>query len=419
MATEDNTSLRVASFSCYLDTAKENMAHMSANDAKKLPVGTNSQDSLTSLRVDAFSYLNTAVENFVFKVPGLIQDAAPAFSFHQETPCPITLERTKYKDDEIGVFGADNYFKVKLDRVRAEPPVGSRNPSVCSQESSWSSQNASLQNTCRIETQTRQKKRFVRRFFAGLCCQGPCFNKKSFHINEIVAPGTISESKPTRTGSKRVDHFTFPIPNTGAENLTVEEESKEEKLDEPRRSLEVFSLGSSSVKGDVARNLERKLSMLTWDAFPKSGQNLTISTPANTTICDDMASDASSDLFEIENISGTAYSKLKLESDQDHMSSCMSPSPTMQYAPSEASIEWSVVTASAADYSSVISDYDEKKVSVARERISMDGTQKTSKTRNSGGLLGCKNEKAASYVAETANETSEKAKHQIKLDLSV
>ncbi|CAA3007990.1 protein PHYTOCHROME KINASE SUBSTRATE 3-like [Olea europaea var. sylvestris] len=367
MATEDNTSLRVASFSCYLDsTAKENLVQISAKDTKMLPFSTPSQDSLASLRVDSFSYLNAAGENFVFKVPGPVQDPAPAFSFPQETLCPINIGRTKSKDGEIDVFGADKYFNAKLDRkVREEPTAGSRNPSVCSQQSG-TSQNAVLQNRRRIESQTKQKKPFGWRFFTYLVCQGPCFNKKSFHVNENLAPGTICESKPTRTRSKRVDHFAIQVPNSEAENMIVEEEElKEQKPDKHRRSLDVFGSCSSSIKGDVARNLERKLSMLTWDAIPISGQNLTICTPGNTTICEDMASDASSDLFEIENISSTVYSKLKVESDQDHLSSGMSLCPTMQYAPSEASIEWSVVTASAADYSSVISDYDEKKVSRA------------------------------------------------------
>ncbi|XP_022843088.1 protein PHYTOCHROME KINASE SUBSTRATE 3-like [Olea europaea var. sylvestris] len=307
---------------------------------KKLAFSTNSQDSHTSLRVDSFSYLNNGGENFTFKVSGPVQDPAPAFSFPRERLRPINVGRTNCKNG-IDVFGADKYFNVKLDRrVRVEPPVGPRNPSVCSQESNMNSQNVLLQRTHRIESQTKQKRLFGRRFFAGLVCQGPCFNKKSVHVNEIVAPGTTTESKPTRTGSKRVEHFASQVSRSGAENLTVEdEELKEEKPDEPRRSLEVFGSCNSYMKGGVARNLERKLSMLTWDAIPKSGQNLTISTPGNTPICDDMASDASSDLFEIENISSMAYSKLKVESDLYHMPSCMSPSPTTQYAPSEASIE--------------------------------------------------------------------------------
>lgn len=351
MATEDNASLRVASFSCYLDTAKENLVHISAKDTKKLPFSINNQDNLTSLRVDSFSYLNTAGENFTFKVSRPVHDPALAFSFPQETPRPINLERTMCKDGEIGVFGADKYFNVKLDRrVRVEPPVVSRNPSVCSQESGMISQNVLLQSTSRMESQTKQKRLFGRRFFAGLVCQGPCFSKKSAHVNEVMAPGMTNELKPTRAGSKRVDQFEFQVASSEAKKLTVEEEeSKEEKPGEPRKSLEVFGSCSSSMKGGVAMNLERKLSMLTWDAIPKSGKNLTIYTPGTTTICDDMASDASSDLFEIENISSTTYSKLKVESDLDHMPICMSPSPTTQYAPSEASIEWSVVTASAAD----------------------------------------------------------------------
>ncbi|KAL0342634.1 UNVERIFIED_CONTAM: protein PHYTOCHROME KINASE SUBSTRATE 3 [Sesamum calycinum] len=113
--------------------------------------------------------------------------------------------------------------------------------------------------------------------------------------------------------------------------------------------------------------MERKLSMLTWDAIPK-GQNLPTSTVGSGTICDDMASDASSDLFEIENISGSMYPvQLTAGIAADDMSICMSPAS--QYAPSEASIQWSVVTASAADYSSVLSDYnDETSVSFMATR---------------------------------------------------
>ncbi|CAI9753866.1 unnamed protein product [Fraxinus pennsylvanica] len=186
MASEDNTSLRVASFSCYLDsTAKENLVQISAKDTKKLPF---SQDSLASLRVDSFSYLNTAGENFVFAVPVPVQDPAPAFSFPQETPYPISFERTKSKDGEIGVFD------MKLDY------------------------------------------------------KGPCFDKKSVHVNEIVMPGTICESKPTRTRSKRVDHFAVQVPNSRAKNLTAEEEELKEKTpDKPGRSLEVFGSCSSSI----------------------------------------------------------------------------------------------------------------------------------------------------------------------------
>ncbi|KAL0285663.1 UNVERIFIED_CONTAM: protein PHYTOCHROME KINASE SUBSTRATE 3 [Sesamum angustifolium] len=143
--------------------------------------------------------------------------------------------------------------------------------------------------------------------------------------------------------------------------------------------------------------MERKLSMLTWDAIPK-GQNLTTSTVGSGTICDDMASDASSDLFEIENISGSIIT----------------------VRPSEASIQWSVVTASAADYSSVLSDYnDETSVSVMGDKTSRihatvarnRGGKEAQKSRP-GGLLGCKSHKAVDVAENVCHKSNEKAKHE-------
>ncbi|CAA3030104.1 PHYTOCHROME KINASE SUBSTRATE 3-like [Olea europaea subsp. europaea] len=194
-------------------------------------------------------------------------------------------------------------------------------------------------------------------------------------------------------------------------------------MDAPRESLEIFG-SRNGTKGDIANNLERKLSMLTWDAIPK-GQYLPTSTLGSSIICDDLASDASSDLFEIENISGTVYPLLKADQETDNVSICMSP--PMQYTPSEASIEGSVVTANAADYSSVISDYDERSVSIAGDMFSRNVTKKTCETKNirgkemqkskPGGLLGCKNHKAVD-VAKTTYKSNEKAKH-LGLDFSL
>ncbi|MCI01260.1 protein PHYTOCHROME KINASE SUBSTRATE 1, partial [Trifolium medium] len=68
---------------------------------------------------------------------------------------------------------------------------------------------------------------------------------------------------------------------------------------------------------------------------------------------DDAASDASSDLFEIESLKGKSSNNFLTRQTSDAASSCVSPN---NYAPSEASIEWSVVTASAA----VMSDCEDQ-----------------------------------------------------------
>lgn len=423
MDAEDNIDLRVASFSYYLDTAKDNLVQRIS--AQENPISISSGRSATATAKPRF---NTR-ENFVFKMPGPVQDPTTAFSFPQEPPYPMNFERTKSTDGEITVFGADKYFNIKSDYAtevkinsesKNERPVNvprersdsrSETQSLYSETSSWNSQTAMLQNVTKLESKMNRKKAIGRRFFPVFGCQGPCIDKKAVHISENL------------TGSKRVDHFPIPIPNLGAQKLSVKNQVEEQiKVDAPRESLEVFGSGTGT-KGDIAKNLERKLFMLTWDAIPK-GQNLPTSTLGSSTICDDLASDASSDLFEIENISGTVYPVLTAAQGTDDMSICMSP--PMQYAPSEASIEWSVVTASAADYSSVISDYDEKSVSVAGDIISRNATKRTSITKNiggketqkskPGGLLGCKHHKAVD-VAEITYKTNEKAKH-LGLDLS-
>ncbi|KAL0355706.1 UNVERIFIED_CONTAM: protein PHYTOCHROME KINASE SUBSTRATE 3 [Sesamum radiatum] len=440
----DNISLRVASFSCYLDTAKENLVHrVSAQEAPiifnsgktKPPTPSSagfsySKGSKDSLRVDSFSYLNTAGENFVFNVPtGSIQDPTPAFSFSHEIPTD---------GREISVFGADKYFNMKLEypvRIKrdskaegpgnlARPGSNStraiRPPSVCSESeaSTWNSQTALLPNN--FQARTKQKRAVGRRILAGFGCQGPCFDKKAVRVNELIAQEAHYCSKPSRTGSARIDHLALtPVPNPGTGNFTVKKQLPGiEKLEESRDSIEVFGSGTTSKKGDVATNMERKLSMLTWDAIPK-GQNPPTSTVGSGTICDDMASDASSDLFEIENISGSMYPvQLTAGIAADDMSICMSPAS--QYAPSEASIQWSVVTASAADYSSVLSDYnDETSVSVVGDKTSRihatvarnQGGREAQKSRP-GGLLGCKSHKAVDVAENVCHKSNEKAKHQ-------
>ncbi|KAF5933720.1 hypothetical protein HYC85_029891 [Camellia sinensis] len=242
----------------------------------------------------------------------------------------------------------------------------------------------------------------------------------SVHIDEgVVQKKEIREESfrfvnpvQSQLGLRGEDLFVFPVLKSGKENLTVKKQLEEEKVDkeESRYSIEVF--GSHMIKkGDnISINLERKLSMLTWDAIPKS-QDLPSTLPISSTPgpCDDIQSDASSDLFEIDTLSGTGHSLLTMQA-TENMS---------QYEPSEASIEWSVVTASAADFSTV-SEYDEK--SIAGDHLtSTNATNrtKTAKTKNivckegqkgrSGGFLGCKTQKAVS-VAEAAHRANEKAK---------
>lgn len=464
MAADDNaTGLRVASFSCYLSNPEESFVHKlnggavepafisppetpfsvtkvkAAKAATAKPSSNSTKDNLTNLHVESFSsYLKTGEDNFAFKASGApVRDPTIAFVFPQQASFHNAkqLEPSKSNDGEISIFGADKYFNMQLDYGAASPagvkyrgrlnegtvdlPHPKHNsqsgtPSICSESSSWNSQNALLQNLRRNVYQTKQKKMTRMRFLPTFSCQGPCLDKKAVYVNEGIGLGI---SQP---GSKHGVMSPFALSSDPCRTeVQTHWNDHNQSIEEQRKSLEVFGSGKMG-KGDIAVNLERKLSMLTWDAIPKA-QNLPTTTNGSSTACDDMASDASSDLFEIENISSSEYGLVNAQTSGDYMSSsCMSP--TTQYAPSEVSIEWSVVTASAADYSSVISDYDEKNFGFGGYTSTRNTANKTTKTKNpvsievqktrpGTGLLGCKSQKAVK-VAETVHKTCEKAKQR-------
>ncbi|KAL3528370.1 hypothetical protein ACH5RR_007692 [Cinchona calisaya] len=513
MDAEDNlANLRVASFSYYLKPSEENFVQQISNhhiDDPPLPTILSSQETSSfpiapgrkisshpinmmissqdnnnlsnhhrvAASTASFSPRNlkdNVQENFVFTVKAPVhQDLNAAMLFPRVSPTHV--ERVPgSRNGEIGVFGADKYFNMRLDCATRMKNVENRNeevavvdvmkksnpirpagsaPSISSSEvSSWNSQAALLgtQNVSR----TRPRRTIGRRILASFVCSGPCLEKGAIFVsdNRKGDDGIAYGEKGTSShqpggGSKRVDnninntstnHFAFPILNNSegqAQNLNVQKNNKQlddhdnEKMldDQARPSLEVFGSERMRKEGDVATNLARKLSMLTWDAIPKASSNLptttnTLGIISTTTACDDMTSDASSDLFEIEDISkggaaGGGYQILgTMEvAALDNMSAgCMSP-PT-PYAPSEASIEWSVVTASAADFSSVISDYDEKNVvsSSVHETIPPNTVNENARSKNPitkdaqkirpGGLLGCKSQKTVN-VAETVHKT--------------
>ncbi|XP_057479361.1 protein PHYTOCHROME KINASE SUBSTRATE 3-like [Actinidia eriantha] len=390
----------------------------------------DSPENYENLRVASFSaYLNSTDENIVLKVTGGIPDPTGIFS-PEETPRPLTIfgRSKKSEEGEIGVFEANKYFNMKIDyetpnkakhdRVvidplhQEKPKVRFGAPSVSS-EASRNSQAALLPNPQRNPARIKERKGIGKTIFTGFRCNGPCLDKKSVYIDKRVDHDMIHTRDVGKESFRFVnhppivyngkEHFAFPV--LGKENLMARKRLEEHKIEEvPRYSIEVFGSNTNSKKSDIATNLERKLSMLTWDAIPKS-QTLPSNLGSSTSgPCDDIQSDASSDLFEIE----TGH-KLLLMQESDLCS---------QYEPSEASIEWSVVTASMVDFS-VVTDYDEKAIS--NEMYSSH--DKMAKTKNvlrkeeqkgrlASGLLGCQSHKAVS-VSETVHRASEKPKRHI------
>lgn len=384
----------------------------------------------SNLRVASFScYLSSKDENSMLNIAGGIPYSSSPVMSPEETPRLINSGRSKNNEPEFSVFAADKYFNTSKEHSNAsqyelekekgadihllQQKIRPKTPSISSEASSWNSQSVLLQSLHRNASQTKHKKGFGLKYFPFFGCQGSCSEKKAVCVKKSVDYGVLHDIQQSEPEPKMVDQFSFPVLNSGITNLKVDEQFKEEKVQvDPRNSIEVFGFTKAKKRDNIAINMERKLSILTWDAIPKV-QSLVTTSFGSSALCDDMASDASSDLFEIENISGIDHAVLSRQ--ESCNTSCMTP--TTQYAPSEASIEWSVVTASAADFSSAVSDYEDASVSVKGRMIS--GQVRNNKTcpkkvdmkeppkSGSSKLLGCRNHKAV-RVAESTHRTNEK-----------
>ncbi|KAA8529433.1 hypothetical protein F0562_033768 [Nyssa sinensis] len=356
------------------------------------------------------SYLNNAEETFVVK----LAESSPALSSLITTPNEhLCLGRKKFEDGEIGVFGAEKYFNGGTDEEKpriankgaikhqykkddpvdtgpVKPKTQPGTPSAYS-ESSWNSQSAFLHGVQTNPPPRKTNKVHGKSFLSSLGCNCPCGDKNSVDVDETtsnksvsfrVVPGKTIPKEPIKTGLdsrlnpwieeempcnelglglKREDRFSFPVLNSKAGNLEEEDDNK------PRKSLEVF--GSPMEKGKKTLSLERKLTMLSWDAKARAEET---DIPASSDrIFNETGSDASSDLFEIESFTNNANSFLTRQASDGGMSSCVTP--TTCYAPSEASIEWSVVTASAADFSAM-SDSEEPRTAATATNPQQNGS---------------------------------------------
>ncbi|XWS64264.1 hypothetical protein CRYUN_Cryun06bG0171400 [Craigia yunnanensis] len=410
------------------------------------------EKNYSSPRDASFStFLGSAEENYVRKVSESSRDLSPNITNQDEHH----YSGTKKEDREIGVFGAEKYFKggidvdspriTKIDAKKFEcvkdggvnlepinPAIHQGTPSVRS-ESNWNSQSALLQSVMRNPSRAKPSKVNGKSFLSGLAgCKCYCSDKNSVDIEEVQV-GEISFKRPAKcevvqgkqnktAASKasldqvnkpsaepwiKEDLFTFPTMNSTVGILPVKVPLQGEVDEIGRKSLEVFG---SPVLGrrNKSLNLERRLKMLSWDATPKVEE--TENSKGN---YNDTGSDASSDLFEIESLTGKANPFLARQA-SDAASGCVTP--TTCYAPSEASIEWSVVTASAANFS-VMSDYEDPRPSITLPSpIKTFWTTTNAKTKNnkefqrrrSSGLLDCNSQKAVK-VAGDAHKTNEKA----------
>ncbi|ESQ34916.1 hypothetical protein EUTSA_v10007914mg [Eutrema salsugineum] len=311
-------------------------------------------------------------------------------------------------DSEIGVFDAEKYFSMKLDHVNSTVDITKQHekenkedhphphphphpqltkttssrsrtsrhgtPSVRS-ESSYNSQTF-LMRTNNNNDNKQRKTNEISVSFGGFRCNGPCSGVKTVNTDrKISCKGRNSDRDFVSYDARK--HIDKP---------RLRFEAKKRDYPEPEM------IPVPIQRSDIAMNLERKLSMLTWDAIPNhlstknnnqnNGNNSSMSSKTQE---EETASEASSDLFEIENITSSVYE------------------------PSEASIGWSVVTGSMADQS-VISEFDMMKRATRSGSVVKTKPAVAEKVRSGGFLSGCNSHKAVSVVNSTTKNVKEAAK---------
>ncbi|XP_015089499.1 protein PHYTOCHROME KINASE SUBSTRATE 4 [Solanum pennellii] len=183
--------------------------------------------------------------------------------------------------------------------------------------------------------------------------------------------------------------FSFPIlNNSGQSKSGIKPPSTRSSIspileDPPRDSLEVFQPSSrKSIETDHHR----------CNNFPFPGSPMSRITATD----DDVASDASSDLFEIESFSTSmANSSCPLYRQRNSLEEPGTPSvaATECYAPSEVSIDWSVTTAEGFDRTSVTNYSTISEIDTNTRFFGGGGGGDGGKWKG-GGLLSCRHEKA-------------------------
>ncbi|KAK2355095.1 hypothetical protein P8452_75305 [Trifolium repens] len=397
-------------------------------------------------------YLNIKEGNYIGKNGESSQIINP-FINHRNSP----LHQVE-KTEEIGVFGAEKYFnrrEVDTPRVakKYRPQrdesmaietrkyqVEYGTPSISS-VSTWNSQSALLKSEVRNSLRNSKEKVHAKSVLSCLGLKCSCSDKNSVDISDHA--GEISFNK--KTSNVQGKSTPKKVFNLGLDNdlsVKIRKPSsevfinkdvyfqKQEKLrvgglnseknsfasnsrnhlvkmpspslDEvktPRKSLEVFGSPNPILINNKISSLSINDKRLIFHSKMEEIDSNYVDDND-----DDAASDASSDLFEIESLKGKSSNNFLTRQTSDAASSCVSPN---NYAPSEASIEWSVVTASAAVMSDCEDQMSEFTIRSPIKTPMKPKITRETQRRRPGTLLGCKSHKAV-RVAGDAFITYEK-----------
>ncbi|KAL0737479.1 hypothetical protein Bca4012_013689 [Brassica carinata] len=356
----------------------------------------NSNNHSRSVPIPSFSsspssaYLRSKEEAVVTTKKLMVSCKALNMNINPEEDQELGDKAKKVKkapeDPEIGVFGAEKYFNGDMDSDQSSSVLSLTNteverfvvdskqsekkstgtPSVRS-ESSWNSQSILLQNKL-VNTsnssldekkpnngQTQKVNNNKKSFLSNLGCKCVCSDGKSIDVDD---------------------------------KISVKIQKQDELVQ--RKSPEVFG---SPINIEKRVFVQKKLTVPQWESRIEE---------------EDTKSDSSSDLFEIENLTGKPKPCLGRQGSDPASPTC--------YAPSEVSIEWSIVTASAADFS-VMSECATSPVRRNRSSqipknptntyIDKNAPQRQkSSSSGRGGFLSCKSHKSVMASSDSDRRSS-------------
>lgn len=378
-------------------------------------------------------------------------------------------------ETEISIFDADRYFNGSQDSTlsskklsvtvneaaeqressvdvfsRSFRPHSFRSTPTASSDASWSSQtgllrkhhgNFSLNVRSFPNGDQKKEKSSSGRYFFGYRC--PCSGKKSVNVEEkdSETPSTcVKKNSATKMSNLKAEegfprippqdpaffrslNHHFPEPKIVFPVLTAQKENGFEN--QGRVSLEVFRPPETVTP--VRNSAEFQKSPFSRISGDRRIFKIPGSPNLRLAVEDDAASDASSDLFEIDslstqmgfrrrdsldelpasafvprNIAGSspALRLLHRGIEDEEAAATTSIAPSECYPPSEVSVDWSVTTAegfdrsSVANFSSAVSEYEELRYGAE----GLGGWKKKGIGGGGGGLLSCRSEKAVKVI---------------------